>query len=323
MTILVRGPSGMGKSTLVRRFLQDLAEREPACVVLAGRCYERESMPYKALDSLIDALTQYLRALPAHEAEALLPRDVLTLARLFPVLKRVEAVSRARRKGPEIPDSQELRRRAVGALRELLARLADKVPLVLFIDDLQWGDVDGAALLSSIVRPPDPPAFLLIGCKRSEGRGATASGSFLPAQVPPSEDDPLSNPEELFVVGAPARGSRGSRAETPRRRPGRGGGGALHRPRVAREPAPPRRARPRLARRAGRGARGRNPHAPRAHREPRRAPAGRRAQAARDPGRGGRAPRAIRGPERRRSRSARGGGPVHAPGERADPRPQS
>ena len=203
VTILVRGPSGMGKSSLVRRFLQELAERESACVVLAGRCYERESMPYKALDSLIDALTQYLRALRPHEAEALLPRDVLSLARLFPVLKRVEAVSRARRKGVEIPDSQELRRRAVGALRELFARLSDKVPLVLFIDDLQWGDVDGAALLSSIVRPPDPPAFLLIGCKRSDGRSATASGTFLPAQVTPNEDDPLSNPEELFVSELP------------------------------------------------------------------------------------------------------------------------
>lgn len=204
VTVLVRGPSGMGKSTLVRRFLLDLGEREPSCVVLAGRCYERESMPYKALDSLIDALTQYLRGLPAHEAEALLPRDVLTLARLFPVLRRVEVVSRARRKGPEIPDSQELRRRAVGALRELLARLADKVPLVLFIDDLQWGDVDGAALLSSIVRPPDPPAFLLVGCKRSDGLGAAGTGTFLPAQVPPNEDDPLSSPEELFVTELPA-----------------------------------------------------------------------------------------------------------------------
>ncbi len=198
-TLLVRGRSGMGKSTLVRRFLKELAERDSTCIILSGRCYERESMPYKALDSMIDALSQYLRGLPPHEAEALLPHDVLTLARLFPVLKRVEVVSQARRRGPEIPDSQELRRRAVAALRELFTRLADRVSLVLFIDDLQWGDADSAALLSAILRPPDPPPLLLIGCTRDENRGAPGSGPFLTAQASSLEDDPLPSPEELFL----------------------------------------------------------------------------------------------------------------------------
>jgi len=198
-TILVRGRSGMGKSTLVRRFLTELEERDSSCIVLSGRCYERESMPYKALDSLIDALSQYLRGLPPHEAEALLPHDVLALARLFPVLKRVEVVSRARRRGPEIPDSQELRRRAVAALRELFTRVADRVPLVLFIDDLQWGDADSASLLSAVLRPPDPPPLLLIGCTREENQGAPGSSPFDTARLSQLEDDPVPSPEELLL----------------------------------------------------------------------------------------------------------------------------
>lgn len=164
---LVYGGSGMGKSSLIRRFLEQARERNGDVVMLRGRCYQRESVPYKALDSLVDELSVYLQDLPMVEATALMPKGADALMRLFPVLRQVEVPMRNAQASP-IVNPHELRRRAFGALRELLARIAERSLLILTIDDLQWGDSDSDALLSEIVRPPDPPALLLIATYRSD-----------------------------------------------------------------------------------------------------------------------------------------------------------
>jgi serine/threonine protein kinase len=168
LTLYIYGTSGMGKSALVRHFLQKLVKRDRSVVILEGRCYERESVPYKALDGVIDSLSKYLVSLPQLKADALMPRDVPALSRLFPVMLRVKSVLNAPQREQEIPDPIALRRRAFAALRELLGRISDRQPLVIYIDDLQWADADSAALLEELLRQPDAPPLLLIVSFRSE-----------------------------------------------------------------------------------------------------------------------------------------------------------
>ena len=152
--VFMPGHAGVGKSALIAQFVEDLRQRNPSAVVLSGRCHERESVPYKAVDGLVDQLARYLKGLSAIEVARLLPRDSALISRLFPVLLRVEEVERARTRAVAPLDSLELRRRASTALRELLSAISDRCSLVLTIDDLQWGDLDSASLLQEILRAP-------------------------------------------------------------------------------------------------------------------------------------------------------------------------
>ncbi len=165
---VVRAPSGLGKTALVSRFLERVHATHPDALVLRGRCLDREDVPYKAIDHLIDELSDWWMGQPRDEAEALLPRDACFLPMLFPVLDRVPSIADAPRTRI-VADPQARRTQAFDAFRETLQRLGDRYTVVLFLDDMQWVDRDTTALLADIMRAPDPPAVLLVLATRVEG----------------------------------------------------------------------------------------------------------------------------------------------------------
>lgn len=160
----VLGPAGIGKTAIVETWLAEVREQgRQAPLVLTGRCHEREAVPYKAFDAVIDALTRHLLRLDFDGLEKVLPQDVAALGQIFPVLRRVPAIDRAPLKQAELEDRRGLLRRATIALKRLLGKLAAQQPLIVAIEDMQWGDADSVELLTTLLEPPEGlPALVLL-----------------------------------------------------------------------------------------------------------------------------------------------------------------
>jgi hypothetical protein len=163
------GSSGIGKSAFLHEWTGRL-ERRPSTLVFTGRCFEGESVPFQAIDDLIDSIAHYLRRLPTGQVERFLPRNFAVLVRMFPVLATLRAGPAS---APATLDSVELRTRAFSAFRDLLGRLAEVHRVVLVIDDLQWGDADGCAALRDLLSSVDSPPILVVLSYRSEDIAAT------------------------------------------------------------------------------------------------------------------------------------------------------
>ena len=181
VTVFVRGESGLGKTDLAHHFANTLG-RDDDALVLSGRCYERESVPFKAFDGVADALSRHLRHADPATTEALAPASLAWLPRVFPALGRVDAIARADAQSQELRDPLELRNRVFTGVRELLRRLGSRRPLVLLIDDLQWADHDSLLLLRELLRGPDAPHLLLVATTRADAPSDTGAAG-LPGDV--------------------------------------------------------------------------------------------------------------------------------------------
>lgn len=152
----VAGPSGIGKTALLQHFVATL-EANSRATVLRATCHPRESLPFKAVDGIIDDLVRVLKRDRPERLSALVPPESDLLARLFPVFGRVCEPANS-----VAGDPHETRRRAFAALAELLRRMTRRQRVVMWIDDLQWGDLDSVALLAALLHPQECPHVFFI-----------------------------------------------------------------------------------------------------------------------------------------------------------------
>jgi len=197
--VYVVGESGVGKTALVRRFTDHLELHQPETEIQKGRCYEHETVPFKAFDSLFDDVARKLRAWPRDELSQILPMHMALLAQVFPVLRRVEAIADLAPSVPNASNPHEQRSRLFAAVRALFERMAQKSPFVLVLNDLQWADADSIALLREVMRAPSPP-ILLLGTARGRSPVAEQVMTAVPGRTIALERLPPEQALELATV---------------------------------------------------------------------------------------------------------------------------
>ncbi len=186
---VVVGASGVGKSALTQAFLGQI----PEALVLRARCFQQETLPLKTLDGLVDALGKALVRRPAEELGRLLPEHLLELCQVFPVLTALPT--------PRVdlpPDAAEVRRRAFAALGELLAALGRERPLVISIDDAQWGDAPSGRLLAEVLQ--GAPVLMLATCRSADIQQAPFLAELDSAGTLGRQDLPLAPLDDAGVA---------------------------------------------------------------------------------------------------------------------------
>jgi eukaryotic-like serine/threonine-protein kinase len=195
--VIVSGESGIGKTGLLRRVLDEglLA----SCLVLEGKCYEREQVPYRALDRVIDALSAKLLGVDAEELQALSWLDLAVVARMFPVLRRVPEIERVCQKElrADERDPPERRRAAAATLGQLLEIVAEGRRVVLYVDDLHWGDEESAIVLRDLLLGAKSLDLRVVACHRHPVAGSAVVSRLV-------DGDPKLSHAEISVGPLPA-----------------------------------------------------------------------------------------------------------------------
>lgn len=160
--VLLRGDSGIGKTTLVERLATSVALEGAA--VARVKCYELErELPFGVIGSMVTQLLD----LPGANATA--PEQLAELARLVP---------KVRQRFPSLPDpvpsmGESARLLFTEAAMALVASVADESPVVVSIDDVHLADETSLAVLHLMLRRIDDLPLMVLMTSSSAVRMET------------------------------------------------------------------------------------------------------------------------------------------------------
>ncbi len=172
--VLLVGEAGVGKSRLCQELIGRASE-STACLYGAGS----PCLPETELGPFVDALRGHLRELTPAAARELLGPDAYGMSRLLPELADLSPA------GSSAPISSPDRRRYdLEACLRAVRRLAQRRPLLLVLEDLQWADRGTLELVRYLAAGLHGRPVLLICTYRGDEANAPSAGGTHTARLP-------------------------------------------------------------------------------------------------------------------------------------------
>lgn len=167
--ILITGEAGIGKTTVLKQYLQSFADR--GTYRIGTNCYEGdEHHLLKAWFPLILRLGDLV--LEKGQTMEEYPKEIL--GRVFPTFMNTAPTgpSYEMEKQQQIPFPV-----IVKVVMDLLRKATAITPLILYMEDVQWMDGWSLALLRHLAFDPDPPSLLFVITSRISGRELSDRGT--------------------------------------------------------------------------------------------------------------------------------------------------
>jgi predicted ATPase/DNA-binding winged helix-turn-helix (wHTH) protein len=161
--VFVTGEPGIGKTALVEAFLTRLADKhghEPQLRIGRGQCIEQYGAG-EAYLPLLDAMGRLGRQAGDQRLVEVLSQQAPTWLVQLPALITATTLELLQRQ-----TQGAARQRMLRELAEAIEQLAAEGPLVLWLEDLHWGDVSTLEWLAYMARRREPARLLVIGSYR-------------------------------------------------------------------------------------------------------------------------------------------------------------
>ncbi len=153
--VLLGGEAGIGKSRLVRELKHQIAADRPEWLELHGSPYHRNSVLYPVVDLMrrwMDLGRTSGDQNPLSRVEHALRRYGFPLAETVPIFAGLLSIPLGDRYEPLNLSPEGQRKRTLEAVLAVVLEMAERRPLVIAVDDLQWVDPSTLELLGHILQ---------------------------------------------------------------------------------------------------------------------------------------------------------------------------